>query len=191
MFKMFTVLILLALTGIHCTELHIFSYKNPTTGRQDVNCEVIPSKKLRIQCEISKDYARLNSCNEVLPLCSPQPNDCPSRPSELSNSGNGQSDSLPLKSLSPYKFCVDRNTSRFPMDIIQAKCICFDGCYMRPYPTVTRRHVTSKPVTIQTKVIVLNDVVSSVEDCNKSSCHIESLDVAVGCQCVRPKYVGG
>ncbi|CAK8671352.1 interleukin-17B-like [Clavelina lepadiformis] len=151
------------------------------------NCRRIRSVDFRILRFSLMNYIKANN-DTIWQLSNATATACPQQLSDLWSSRNESSDPIRLRSLSPYEYYIDRDPSRFPQDIIKARCLCDVGCFD---PTTYRidKHLNSEPINLKMNVIVFLRDGINVEDCNESTCRIESLNIAVGCQCTHPIYV--
>uniref|UniRef100_A0A3B4GWG5 Interleukin 17C n=1 Tax=Pundamilia nyererei TaxID=303518 RepID=A0A3B4GWG5_9CICH len=83
------------------------------------------------------------------------------------------------RALSPWRYYIDRNDSRYPRDIIFAECLCkgciIDGHEVNDYNSVEVR----APMVVLMK--------TKCKDADTYRVQKTRIEVPVGCTCVRPK----
>ncbi|XP_031179370.1 interleukin-17C-like [Sander lucioperca] len=84
------------------------------------------------------------------------------------------------RSLSPWKYNISRNDSRFPHEIAFAKCLC-NGCIING-----REDTSYNSVPVVVKLVVLRKT-PCPWDKTKFVVKNDSEAIAVGCTCVVPK----
>ncbi|XP_005924032.2 interleukin-17B-like [Haplochromis burtoni] len=83
------------------------------------------------------------------------------------------------RALSPWRYYIDRNDSRYPRDIIFAECLC-KGCI------IDGREVNSyNSVEVRAPMVVL--MKTTCKDADTYRVRKTRIEVPLGCTCVRPK----
>ncbi|GLD55727.1 interleukin-17C-like protein [Lates japonicus] len=86
-----------------------------------------------------------------------------------------------MRSLSPWKYSLDRDDDRFPREIAVAKCLC-EGCIINQKEDMS---YNSKEVFAQ--VMVMKKA-QCKEDPKKYVVNKEFIKIPVACTCVVPSY---